>query len=333
LKQQQTKLKLPKISEAKQPVTPSKPTPITTPIPTPPQPKADPQPKQSLLPKRVITIFGPESSGSTFLSSVLGTATGAFAANGKWMYTPLSKWTENSWEVVQSSRWTFEETLQKRATSPNGWEVQHLSLPWGMYCQEDEPMSIVESFVPEECWRYQELSHLSLLFAEHQFWAQLKSEDGIVPKWTPQDEKYRQLCQEEVHISELNIDNSTNSDKYTCGAKCGTGLYNGFALYPKRFFVNITSHIEWYLRRGVDITVVLSVRDRTMSAESKLNNHCSLDMGAKEDEVALELMSEALERFGKRGSDEDKARVVVASYEGLMRFGKEYLFDLYEELG
>jgi hypothetical protein len=54
----------------------------------------------------------------------------------------------------------------------------------------------------------------------------------------------------------------------------------------------------------------------------------------KEDEVAVQLMSEAIERYGKRGGSEgDKARVVVASYEGLMRFGKDYLFDLYKEIG
>jgi hypothetical protein len=72
-----------------------------------------------------------------------------------------------------------------------------------------------------------------------------------------------------------------------------------------------------------------------MSAKSKLNDHCRLfSVCVKEDEVAVHLMSEAIERYGKRGGSKgDKARVVVALYEGLMRFGKDYLFDLYKEIG
>jgi hypothetical protein len=307
------------------------------PKPTNPvKPRTPPEPKQSLLPKRVITIFGPESSGSTFLANTLGVAAGAFDANGQWVYTPPSKWTVKSKERNQQFRWTFQKAFPIRATSPNGWEIQHLSLPHNWFCEENEPIAIVEALVPEECWRYQVHSHLSPSSAERQFYSKIKtSDEGIVPVWSPQDETYRQLCQEEVHISELNIDNTTNSNEYTCGAKCGTGPYNGFALYPKRFSVNITSHIEWYLRRGVNITVVLSVRDHTMSAKSKLNDHCRLfSVCVKEDEVAVQLMSEAIERYGKRGGSEgDKARVVVASYEGLMRFGKDYLFDLYKEIG
>ena len=41
-------------------------------------------------------------------------------------------------------------------------------------------------------------------------------------------------CREEAMISEGYAD-------YSCGAACGTGAYDGFALYPQRFSVNITS--------------------------------------------------------------------------------------------
>ena len=115
--------------------------------------------------------------------------------------------------------------------------------------------------------------------------------------------------------------------------------YDGFALYPQWFIVNITSHIEWYTRRGVEITVVLSTRDRSISTKHKtLNeNHCKSDASIRkeEEDIALQLMMETLERYGKResSSNNSRERALVASYEGFMRIGKSYLFDLYKNLG
>jgi hypothetical protein len=40
-------------------------------------------------------------------------------------------------------------------------------------------------------------------------------------------------CRKEARISE--------TDELSCGAKCGYDYYNGFALYPQRFSINITS--------------------------------------------------------------------------------------------
>ena len=106
---------------------------------------------------------------------------------------------------------------------------------------------------------------------------------------------------------------SQKNDQWTCGAKCGDGQYDGFALYPQRFSVNITSHIEWWLARGVDIKVIISLRDRHISSKGKLKTHCHLvDAGRKEDEVALSQLSEAIEKYRGTG------RVITVSYEGLM---------------
>ena len=41
-------------------------------------------------------------------------------------------------------------------------------------------------------------------------------------------------CRIDARISE-------RESQYACGAKCGTGSYDGFALYPQRFSINITS--------------------------------------------------------------------------------------------
>ena len=142
----------------------AKSTPVRASAKQPPKPKAPPPPKTSLLPKHVVTIFGPESSGTTFLSTTLGIATGAFDTRGKWNYMPGNTWTipGDTHQFVEQTRWVLETTLGRRAQTPDGtWEIQHLSLPWGWYCEEDRHIEIVEALVPEECWRYQEDSHVS----------------------------------------------------------------------------------------------------------------------------------------------------------------------------
>merc|ERR1711862_403612 len=99
----------------------------------------------------------------------------------------------------------------------------------------------------------------------------------------------------------------------------------GFKLYPRRFMVNITNHLDWYLPRNVDITAVLSLRDATISHKSKLSDHCHVPFLAKEeDNYAIKLMREALLKYGSNG--EGRNQVVTVSYEGLMQFKETYLF-------
>ena len=81
----------------------------------------------SVLPKRLITVFGTESSGSTFLATTLGIATGVFPKNGKQVTLPSDRYNNTGRTIVQ-------RTVSKRARSANGdIEIQHLSLPWGWW--------------------------------------------------------------------------------------------------------------------------------------------------------------------------------------------------------
>eukprot|EP00970_Alexandrium_tamarense_P009774 scaffold1958_cov198-Alexandrium_tamarense.AAC.19 len=360
----------------------------------PPVPKSPPPPKNHLLPKHVITIFGPESSGTTFLSTALGVATGAFAKEGQWRWVPISgsSTPKDKDGAVhdqlgnQKPHWAFEENVGRRIMSHDGlWEIQHISLPWGWFCEENVTVDVVEALVPEECFRYEVDPHLDAKMAEHMWYSKNRKKKGRVGvpgadrmgryhstiggggegnhnagkvEWSEsvrrrltlfdpaaerakirleREMKLQAMCRDEVHISEAN-DNNDDSE-WTCGARCGTGPYSGYALYPKRFSVNITSHIEWYLSRGVDVTAILSVRDRTVSKKGKLQDHCRLDAeGKAEDDVALGLMAEALERYGKRGTSLSgngggKERAIAISYEGLMGMQGAYLFDLYHQLG
>jgi hypothetical protein len=92
------------------------------------------------------------------------------------------------------------------------------------------------------------------------------------------------------------------------------------------------SHIEWYLARGVDITVVISMRDRSISRAAKYKEHCHVEAAAnKENEMALLLIDEAIKKYGTRG-DGDAERVITVSYEAMMQFRESYLFDLYHRV-
>ena len=318
----------------------------------PPMPRQPPQPKTSLLPKKIIAVFGPESSGTTFLSTALGVAVGAFTKDGGWVHTPAwafnhtlkgSKRKSFSGQYNPTGRWTYETDIKRRAsTSDNEWEIQHISLPWGWECEEDKDIKIVEALVPDECFRYEKDPYLHPKSAE-QLWFSTNGRDldssSLVDEnreVTLEEANLMTMCRSEVKISETN-------DEFTCGAKCGTGRYNGCALYPERFSVNITSHLEWYLSRGVDIKVVISIRDRSISSRGKLKGHCHLaDVGRKEDEVALNLISEVLEKYGSTSGSRrgtlpqdtiEKDRVFTVSYEGMMGMKDAYMYELYHRLG
>lgn len=122
---------------------------------TPPKDWKPRPPKKSILPKRVITVVGSESSGTTFLSTALGVAAGAFNSNGEWfeIYTFGRKTREavNQIDLDFSrdavKKMDFKESVSRRVTSLDGVEIQHLSLPWGWICDATTNVEIVEALV------------------------------------------------------------------------------------------------------------------------------------------------------------------------------------------
>lgn len=317
----------------------------------PPRPIGPPPRKEHLLPRKVITVVGPESSGTTFLASSLGVATGAFDENGGWVFVPPWAYSHHIDEDPDSGgrvhrkrrpqgRWMFQKNLNLRAISPESVEIQHLSLPWGWLCEDNVKINIVEALVPEDCFRYERDPHLHPKVAEKLWSSTRKGRGGNAAKMRASNETLSKIREADEHFgisldeSELmtrcrnEVKISSATDEWTCGAKCGFGQYEGMALYPQRFSLNISSHLEWYSSRGVEVHVVLSVRDPSISHLGKMKDHCHLDgPGQKEGQAAIDLMQEAILKGGTRG------RVIVSSYEALMTFKEAYLFGLYRELG
>jgi hypothetical protein len=146
-----------------------------------------------LLPKRLITVFGTESSGSTFTATAIGIAAGVKNPNDK--------------NRLGFRLWNSERNV----------EVQHISLPTGYgpnhdICKEPESGDRtldMPVLLPGPCMlippRYQKQS------------ARAKLGESTFPK----------ACREEAGLED-------------------------FVVYPTRFFVNVTSHIQWYRERAND---------------------------------------------------------------------------------
>ncbi len=168
------------------------------------------QPDEKILPKRIVTVVGPEFSGTSFMSATLGVAVGAFEEGGKWG--------ENS--RGNDKKWAFEDKVEQRAFSlDRTWEIQHVTLPWGMIsCQSNATSNVVNALVPDECFRYEDDPERLPRVVE-QRWAK-GNVDGMDARDGMDDtinERMAEICRDQVHI---------NEDSINCGAKCGSGPHN-----------------------------------------------------------------------------------------------------------
>ena len=209
----------------------------------------------AVLPRRVITIFGLESSGTTFL------------------YQTLSK-ALNATVVIPD--------LSARAG--DDVEIQHISQPWGLFGTKTGDYSTIDLVPPLGC-------------------ASFYDRDDVV---------LSDRCQEE------------------------TGL-NPEHEYPLRFFVNITSHVEWYRSRGVDCTAIIMTRDYSTHLDGK-KKHMLWPIfwnrvAAAEDRYGKQLMVEAMNVLDGSVSPGGLAELVMVSYETLMFLRQDYLFKVYQQLG
>lgn len=220
----------------------------------------------SLLPKRLITVFGTESSGSTFTATAIGIAAGVKNPNDK-----------NS---LSFRSWDFERNV----------EVQHISLPTGygpyddicLHQQTGVKSQTLQVVLPAPC----------MVVPKKQY-----------PRAQSENRTFPEACRTEADLED-------------------------FVVYPTRFFVNVTSHIQWYRERGVKATAVMMMRDASISQISKIQSHCPLEeVAEQQNEQARQLMMEAIDKL------DPSSEVVLVSYEGMMSLGRSYVLDIYRQLG
>jgi hypothetical protein len=225
-----------------------------------------------LLPKRLITVFGTESSGSTFLATAVGIAAGVKSANDK---NPLS------FRSVDADR---------------NVEIQHISLPTGYGPNADNCKQLKAGVVTSSVTVPVLVPEVCSVFPPTNPWEQLaraRSPTKTLPK----------ACREEAGLDD-------------------------FVVYPRRYFVNITSHIQWYRDRGVEATAVIMIRDPSISTASKIISHCPQEKVAEEqNEHARQLVREAIDKL------DPSSEVILVSYEGIVSLQESYLFGIYRHLG
>ena len=216
-------------------------------------------PQFSILPKRVYTVIGLESSGTHFVSEMIR---GALA---------ISKTRSGSHEYgKQDAERENDET-----------QVQHFSLPWGRACHYIPDLPIVDVVFPAQCSRK----------SKKETWTQcLAMKNDVLDK-------------------NIDIDYERNRLRY-----------------PKRYFLNITSHKDWYDLHGVETWFIIVVRDTTISSSARLSVHCKDELlRDKEDEVGKTIIKEVIRKY-IQGKDVYRQKDVMATDEnGRRQLGIYYL--------
>jgi hypothetical protein len=210
----------------------------------------------TILPDILITVFGLESSGTTFLYDTLSKALGVTFREG-------------------------EEKTNRKGTI----RVQHLSLPHGYIQKENrdfshrfEPLEIIPMYVPTRC-------------------STPRGGGGM----------------------------SSNTPIQPSPPECVEPFGPTLVPSPRRYFVNITSHIEWYRAQGVDARAVVVVRDPALHFHGIFHTHCENETAAYEQyKTGRALLKHAVQHV--------HPAPVMVSYETLMVLQGDYLMDIYKQL-
>ena len=166
-------------------------------------------------------------------------------------------------------------------------QVQHTSKPWGKFPTQSVKLSCNPKNLNQTKTIF---AAVPLKCAKHSMLAK-KRANAILPE----------ECKRQAHLDD-------------------------FVQISSRFFVNITSHIQWYLEHGVDATAVILMRDNTIAHISKTNTICTnAEVSRQQNEYANDITRQAIQQL-------PPSRIVLVSFEGLVSLGMPYLLDVYRRL-
>ena len=290
---------------------------------------------------RLITVVGLESSGTTFVATTIAKALGYTKSHAK--------------DLFQNSLTLEMPTLPQRTTSNSIGEednainsgrktwVQHVSLPSGYYTENHagfhrrfELPPTVQVVVPDECriparYPYQSQQRQR----QNPLWSSATATQTASSGARKRPTYPKTVCRDVLNMESM-------------------------MEYPRRFFLNLTSHIQWYqniqtrgndISNQVDVTVVIVVRDKSLHFRGILKTHCPNETAANgQYEYGRYLIQEAMLQYKQRqqqqiqqqqvghddarsSSSNNYAELILVSYETLMTLQDTYLIDLYEQLG
>lgn len=272
----------------------------------------------SLFPDKVYRIIGLESSGTTFLAKTIRQALGLRMIGQA-----------NKYEVMGegfSSKYLDMEEEEGRMWT----EVQHISLPWGGTCKGNHnPRDyLVDVVYPAICTK---------LIREYMTMLQLtmtpeKSEEFSTGPFGQHYASRKVLSYYKIP------DEYRNMTLSSCKAMADRRSY------PTRYSLNLNSHLEWYLKKGIDARAIIIMRDATISRKSR-QQHCrNSTIMAMEEELGREILQTTIRKYivstpntgGRRRRlvhSSSNGRVVVVSYELMNQLKGDYMKVLYHDLG
>ena len=286
-----------------------------------------------LLPNRLISVFGLESSGTTFTTMALARALG---------------FKDATHDDFERGEFRMIDPHTERTV-----EIQHFSLPWGSYGGGGGGSGGGRS------------SSLSTTTSQN-----VKNQMPPTIPVIPPQECMIQTNQFGRNIPQTIWDNTAGSvgidfNKHECetllrASKNGGGG-GGISKIktPLRWFLDITSHIQWYSERGVDATAVIVVRDTSIHFRGVYKNHVLHNATAAEEQhqVGLNIINKALTTLisnynpikldngennyyypnggagaGAGGQQFNSPQLILVSYETLMSLKEPYLKSIYDQL-
>lgn len=281
--------------------------------------------ESTVLPKILYTIYGLESSGTTYFAQTIAMALNITGDDDE----------DGTTITSNSTPPTFSESaLQTRDKTIH---IQHLSLPTGG----------MEGRPPDITYLYDKrFTHpLPTVNVIYPLGCNPKSPFAGPPRddW-PVPEK----CQPLMGDDDTSNNNDGNNDTIMT-----------MTTFPHRVFVNITSHVRWYRQRGVIVYPIMVVRDPSFHFEGILRYHApNSDAAFVQYHMGREIMLESLQKPTRTtatrqkneklhnndndntnpyhdtddGDMDDAVYPIIVSYETLMTLREPYLFELYHEL-
>jgi len=224
----------------------------------------------NILPKKVYTVVGKESSGTKFVSEILRDA------------LELHSYREGGrpFEFFPRNKKTFREDSKSQV------QVQHFSLPQGSFCGESDYGShrIVDVVLPAQC--------SSDLRPQH---SRRRSTDGDDKN---QDAALRKQCNDMTKELKWHIKPHL---KESIDAEISPAIR-----YPTRYFLDINTHKDWYDSHGVEQYIIIVTRDENVSFNSRLKGHCrNVTIAEEEERLATNIINDAIYKYIL---EEDRAR-------------------------
>lgn len=285
---------------------------------------------ETVLPAKVFTIIGLESSGTTFVSETIRNALGLQLIGNKGYYESLGEGFSDHYYESHSQN----DNNKSQEVTQYWTEVQHVSLPWGgTNCRHDPRKNVVPVIYPAVCTKLMR-DRMRAIHQGGNLAANALKGGPFVPNYHSESllRTYRLPM---------------NSTGFQFFEECRNMTQDQWE-YPQRYSLNVTSHLDWYLSQGIDARVVIIMRDSTISRRAR-QEHCT-DLGilSQEEELGREILQHAIRRYivpSSFKSDDEKrhrrhlletsedGRVVLVSYELLNQLKGDYIKMMYHKLG